>query len=263
VNAFEPDRVERFEAADGSALVLHLFIPDRTPTAALLLFHGGGWVSGAPFMFHPQARALAETGILTASASYRLVGSTAATPLDCMADAERADTAFRGLARDASAPALFVGGGSAGAQLALGLAMPPPDVEWTAKPYAGMVLFNPVLDVHGGSDGQLRALARDVLGVNDDQALAISPIHHVRAGMPAAVVFHGTADELVPIETARRFRDRTTGFGNRCELVEFSGEGHGFFNHRPEGNPAFDRTLELTEKFLHAQMAEPAAVLGF
>ncbi|WP_405913190.1 alpha/beta hydrolase [Streptomyces sp. NBC_00963] len=230
---------ETFAAADGTQLPLHVFAPQGEARAALLLFHGGGWMIGSPAMFFPQAKALAQAGILTASAGYRLIGAGADSPLDCMADTEIADHLFRTIAADAGLATISVGGGSAGGQLALSLAASP------ARHYDSLVLFNPALDAccEGAAIAQL-------LKVTPQQARAFSPLHHVRPGMPPAVMFHGTDDQLVPITLARRFRQLMTDTGTECELVEFPGVGHGFFNHDPNGNSAYHTVLARTQAYL-------------
>jgi len=241
-------RVERFVAADGETrLPIHVFVPATPPRAALLLFHGGGWMRGSPGMLVPHARRLAESGILAASAGYRLVRSGADSPADCLEDAGRADTVFRALATEAGVERVAIGGGSAGAQMALSLAMPPGGAG--AREYAGLVLFNPAVD-QCCTRGPIGALMRHRLRLTPERARAASPAHHVRSGVPPSLVFHGTRDRLVAIDKVRRFRDAMENAGNNCELVEFQGAGHGFFLSRPRGNPAFDRTVELTERFL-------------
>ena len=63
-------------------------------------------------------------------------------------------------------------------------------------------------------------------------------------------MFHGTDDVVVPLDSVRRFRDCMEEAGNRCELVEFAGAEHGFFNARPDGNPLYDETLARATQFL-------------
>jgi acetyl esterase len=233
------ERTETFAAADGTPLPLHVFTPQGEARAALLLFHGGGWMIGSPAMLFPQAKALAQAGVLTASAGYRLVGAGADSPLDCMADAENADRLFRTIAADAGLASIGVGGGSAGGQLALSLAASP------ARHYDSLVLFNPALDAC--CEG---AAVADLLKIPPQQARAFSPLHHVRPGMPPTIMFHGTDDQIVPITLAQRFRRLMTDTGTACELVEFPGAGHGFFNHDPNGNHAYDTVLERTRAHL-------------
>ncbi|MGC0318540.1 alpha/beta hydrolase [Kitasatospora acidiphila] len=242
----DAQRVETYTAADGTPLPLHVFTPVGAAKAAILLFHGGGWMAGSPAKFFPHAKALAQAGILTASAGYRLVGAGADTPLDCMTDAKRAEAAFRTVAANAGLTSISVGGGSAGGQLALSLAASPD------RQYDNLVLFNPALDACR-EDAPITKL----LNLSPEQARAISPLHHVRPCMPATVMFHGTDDQLVPIQLARKFRDLLAAAGNDCELIEFPGAEHGFFNFNENDNHTYDRVLELTQAFLLTQAARP------
>ncbi|KRA38639.1 MULTISPECIES: alpha/beta hydrolase [unclassified Nocardioides] len=247
--------VEHFLAADDATRVEMLVCsPVEPPHAALLLFHGGGWVGGKPEMLEPHARLLADAGVLVASAGYRLVGKGASSPADCLADAARADDLFREIASRAGLDHIAIGGGSAGAQLALALAMPPGGER--PRAYDGLVLLNPAVDMCCGR-GPVASLFRRKVGLTRDTARAVSPLHHVRSGAPRALVMHGTRDRIVPIGLARQFEDAMRAADNDCELVEFDGVGHGFFLPRPEGNPAFDRTAELIEKFLLTLTADP------
>ncbi len=83
-----------------------------------------------------------------------------------------------------------------------------------------------------------------------DELAQYSPVQFVRPGVPPTIMFHGTDDVVVPLDSVRRFRDCMEEAGNRCELVEFAGAEHGFFNARPDGNPLYDETLARATQFL-------------
>jgi dipeptidyl aminopeptidase/acylaminoacyl peptidase len=44
------------------------------------------------------------------------------------------------------------------------------------------------------------------------------------------LILHGDEDALVPITDSRDFCKRMVAVDNRCELIEYRGAGHGFFN---------------------------------
>lgn len=83
---------------------------------------------------------------------------------------------------------------------------------------------------------------------------ALSPIHHVSAGAPPCIIFHGMADDTVPYATAEVFAAEMKEAGVTCVLHGYEGEGHGFFNagRKPaEGNePALPQTLAQLDAFL-------------
>jgi acetyl esterase/lipase len=55
-----------------------------------------------------------------------------------------------------------------------------------------------------------------------------SPIERLPLGLPQLLV-HGDADDVVPIEIARRYAGRAAEAGDPCELVALTGVGH--FEH--------------------------------
>jgi len=79
-----------------------------------------------------------------------------------------------------------------------------------------------------------------------DRYREISPLEHVSANTPPTMIFHGTADTTTPIAGIRTFRDRMTKAGNTCQLEEFQGAGHGFFNFgRGNGNAYRETTAKM------------------
>jgi acetyl esterase len=74
----------------------------------------------------------------------------------------------------------------------------------------------------------------------------ISPAHHIKPHGPPTIIFHGRADTTVPFATAEAFTTRMKQVGNRCELVGYDGQAHGFFNREP----FLTRTLIAADKFL-------------
>ena len=104
-----------------------------------------------------------------------------------------------------------------------------------------LVLYNPVLDT--GSDR-----------MGEDWTI-ISPNHHIRAALPPAIVFHGTADKGVPYATAVSFQKLMTENGNLCVLMTSVGKGHSFFNGHyfleRNDNTYLNKTLYESHFFLN------------
>jgi acetyl esterase len=227
--------------------------PHPKPLPAIVFFFGGGWSSGSPTQFEPQSRYLAARGMIAIVADYRVKSRQGAKPADCVADAKacvrwvRANAARLGIDPER----LAVGGGSAGGHLAASVAtLPGLDVSKDDKTISclpnALVLFNPAtvlapfpgLDLKGFGAG----MDKDKFGCEPTE---ISPLHHVRKGLPPTIIFHGKADTTVPYPTVAKFAEVMQAAGNRCELVGYEGEKHGFFNQSK-----YAETLAATDDFL-------------
>ncbi len=245
-----------YQAADGSELPMLVFEPVEggRPGAGIVMFHGGALRSGSADGLAPHCRQLASRGIFAVSAGYRLLGQGAKSIDDCIADIRRAVEHFSGLAavRGLESSRLASGGSSAGGHLALVAAMIAPDVPFpmpTADVVAAaaVVALNPVVDLLAYSAEQRKFLEQDA-GIAAGRAVEYSPIEFVRPGNPPMLIQHGTHDEVVPIEQARRFRDAMVQAGNDCILLEYVGAGHAF--HYPGPAAYFDDVVDATAEFL-------------
>lgn len=253
----EGARVETYKTVGETKLNVWIFGPQAAPDAArpaIVFFFGGGWRAGSPQQFEPQCRHLAERGMVAITADYRVASRHGAKPVDCLADARSAIRWVRtNAARLGVDPGrIAAAGGSAGGHLAGGTAFieafddPAEDRGVSAAPNA-LVLFNPalVLAPLPGLDlaGFGTRVPADRLGTDPRK---LSPAHHVRPGGPPTIIFHGDADETVPIATAEAFAAAMRQAGNRCELVASEGQPHGFFNREPWRS----KTLAETDAFL-------------
>ena len=82
---------------------------------------------------------------------------------------------------------------------------------------------------------------------------ALSPIHHVKEGLPPTLIMHGKSDTTVPFVTVEAFTERMKKAGNRCELKGYDGKPHGFFN-----GVGFAETLAAADEFLMSLKYLPA-----
>jgi len=55
---------------------------------------------------------------------------------------------------------------------------------------------------------------------------ALSPVNHVRPGLPPFLLLHGDADESVPYEQSLTFQARLQTNGVRCDLITLPGAPH-------------------------------------
>ncbi len=217
-------------------LCAYVLKPARAAAAApaILFFFGGGWRTGTPSQFASQARYTASRGVVAFLVDYRTYRADGTTPFQAVEDARSAVRWVREKAVELGVdPSRIVAaGGSAGGHLAGAAAIlngpddPHDDLKISCRPDA-LVLFNPVVDTTP------RGYGAAFIGPENEK---LSLIDHIRSGLPPTIVFHGTSDRTVPIATIERFVSLMKSAGNRCELVRYSGAGHGFFNS-PEFRP--------------------------
>jgi len=259
----QPTRTMVFKQVKGVSLKAYIFQPEgHKPTdkrPAIVFFFGGGWVGGNPAQFFPQCKYLASRGMVAISAEYRVKNRHGVTPFECVADAKSAVRWVRANAGKLGVdPArIAAGGGSAGGHVAAStgtipdLDEPGEDKTVSSRPNA-MVLFNPALFLdleawkRAGVPADKIENIRKRFGGRDPRE--ISPFHHIRPGLPPTIIFHGENDTTVPIITIRRYVEAAKKAGNRCELVAFAGQGHGFFNFGR--GDAFRKTMERADRFL-------------
>jgi acetyl esterase/lipase len=222
---------------------------DLAPNAGapvLLQIHGGGWMIGEkhqqalPLMYHLAAR-----GWVCIAINYRL--SPKATWPDHLVDCKRALAWIREHVAEYGGDPEFVvaTGGSAGGHLTamMGLTANDPayqpgfeDVDTSVR---GMVPFYGVYDWTGAftskrhGDGLRDILERYIVKQPYADApevyAAASPINHVNADAPPALVVHGDLDTLAPIEQARAFATRLRDTSSQPVVyVELPGAHHAF-----------------------------------
>ncbi|MBL9189699.1 MAG: alpha/beta hydrolase [Opitutaceae bacterium] len=261
---FDGARAETYKTIGETKLSLHIFEPPadsafpKTNRPAIVFFFGGGWTSGSPAQFEPHCRALAARGMVAITADYRVASRHQVKPTACVADAKSALRYVRShAARLGIDPKrIAAGGGSAGGHLAAAIATlpdfdePTEDRKISSVPDA-LVLFNPALVLAEMEGLKLEGFGTRVpeerLGTTPKK---ISPAHHVKKGTPPAIIFHGKADTTVPYATAEAFARVMQAAGNRCELVGYEGQPHGFFNHGRGDGTSYRDTLARTDAFL-------------
>ncbi len=216
---------------------------EAASSPAIVFFFGGGWSAGTPEQFLPQARYLAARGMTAVVADYRVAARQQVRAVSCVEDAKSAVRWLRSHAAELGIDPqrICAAGGSAGGHIACctalieGLDAAGEDVAISSVPNA-LALFNPAVmlaplpgaELSESETQKLQSLASRT-GVDP---VLISPIHHVRPGMPPTVIFHGNADSTVSIATVAEFEKRMVDAGNRCELKRFAEAPHGFFNLR-------------------------------
>lgn len=214
---------------------------------ALVFFFGGGWVGGDPSHFELQAEYFASRGMVVFCPDYRTKSKYGTTPFESVKDAKSAIRYLKihGDEFGIDTARIVAGGGSAGGHLAACTAIignfndESDDLSISTRPMA-LVLFNPVVDTGKRGYGQEKLEGRE---------FELSPVHHITGGVAPTLIMHGKADTTVPYENVVRFKEAMKQQGNKCILVGYKHQKHGFFNYN-KSPKYFKRTMQKTESFL-------------
>ena len=251
--------------AGGEKLLLDVSVPaGQGPFPVAILVHGGGWSSGdkagsdqpgngrdISAWFAP----LTEARFAWFSINYRQAPKNRWPA--CFEDVQTAIRWVKAHAAtykgDPSHIVLF--GHSAGGHLVC-LAATVVDESIRVQAVVG---FAPVTDheqdlpVRQGLSPSLQKLLNRPMELNPEtlaQLRAISPLNHVRAGLPPFLLIHGDADQTVPIRQSRDFQARLLAAGVPCELMIIPGAGHGFLNWEQFSPDYTSRMVDWLKKTL-------------
>jgi acetyl esterase/lipase len=208
-------------------LQAELFLPkdrDKAPFPVVLLIHGGAWHKGDRSSMEKAGKLLARSGYAALSIDYRL-----APRFRYPAPVEDAQQALRWLAAHAGKYRLDmdrvgVWGYSAGAHLAALLAMQPPTTDVPALRV--VVAGSAPTDLRQSRQSSVRAF----LGAGPDEQPALyeeaSPLARVRPGLPAFLLYYGSADTLVAPEQSERLAAALKEAGVTVRSYRLDGADH-------------------------------------
>jgi acetyl esterase/lipase len=243
-----------YKKVHGTELKLQVFKPEnfdfQYSYPAIIFFFGGGWQTGTPQQFKPQAGYFASRGIISILADYRTESKNGVKPDECVKDAKAAIRYIRKNAAilNIDPDKIIASGGSAGGHLAAATALckgfnhTDDDLSIDERPNA-LVLFNPVIDNSKEGYGYERVT---------EFFPAISPLHNIIEGALPALILLGSKDKLVPVSVAKEYEKRMKEVGSRCEVIIYEGEGHGFFNYKKEKPEMYNHTLYDADVFLES-----------
>lgn len=199
------------------------------PLPAVLMIHGGGWNGGDRGQTASLSRRVAARGYVVVNATYRLVpGARFPAPLQ---DLQQALRWMRANAQTLGIDPQRIGawGYSAGAHLAALLGGLSPgdrlyDQGATLKAVVAGGIPADLRKFHGGT------LVPEFLGEKWSEGSVVfresSPAAYVTPGDPPVFLYHGTWDQLVPLDQATDYKAALDAAGVPNELYLMRGLGH-------------------------------------
>lgn len=217
--------------------LLDLFVPTGDgPFPTLLLLHGGGWISGDKSTFHDEAAYFASEGIASACIGYRLA-PLHPFPAACD-DVLNAVSYLRDNAKthNLDANSLISFGNSAGGHLSCiaGLKQSLSTGE-PAQIVNAAIAICPITDIRNPDVTQfpismsfLEQFMDCTFSQFPEKFAEASPLTHIHENAPPFLIFHGDADDIVPVEQSKNLFVQLNQAGVPAELHILENEGHSF-----------------------------------
>ncbi|MEK7692686.1 MAG: alpha/beta hydrolase [Chloroflexota bacterium] len=253
-----------FGRGGGRDLKCNVYMPPQHGSArpAVLLIHGGGWVSGDRSQLHGYGILLGRIGYVCVATEYRLAGE-AKWP----AQLHDVKAALRWMRANAERLGIDPGkisveGNSAGAHLSLMMAGTQNVAAFEGEGGNAGVRTDVAASVAFYAPAQLYAPGeppREELsflfgrGYALDTARDASPIEYASAAFPPTLLITGNKDELVPDEASFRMYRALTDAGAKAELHVYADAPHAF-----DATPDFGRqAAAIMALFLDRYVANP------
>jgi acetyl esterase/lipase len=238
-----------YKQIDTTKLFIEVYYPNHVDSSitypAMVFFFGGGWIGGERTHFINHAKYFSKRGLVCFLVDYRTESKNNTTPFESLKDANSAIRFIRKNASDFGVDTTKIAsGGSAGGHLAAATALintyneSTDDLTLSSIPNA-LVLFNPVIDNGPGGYGYERI---------GDEYKNFSPLHNIKKGAPPTIIFLGTNDMLIPVETAEYYKKVMGKIESRVDLLLYEGQAHGFFNYK--NLEYYKKTVIEADKFL-------------
>lgn len=212
------------------ALLADIYRPQGSgPFPSVLLIHGGAWKRGGRAQVASLAERIAARGYLVVNTTYRFAPKYP-WPAQ-LQDVQEALRWMRGAGASHGIDPERIGtfGYSAGAHLAalVGGAADDPPLGDPATRVRAVVAGGLPADLTKYQGGRL---IPNFMGSPREDRLAdylrASPVTHVSAGDPPVFLYHGSLDDLVPLDRATDYKARLDQAGVANELFILRGHGH-------------------------------------
>jgi acetyl esterase/lipase len=196
--------------------------PPNAPV--IVFFYGGTWETGSKADYLFVAQALAAKGAVVVVPDYRLYPQVT-FPAFLDDGAAAAAWTFRNIANyGGDAQAVFLAGHSAGAYIAIMLALDP---EYLKADGVAASRLAGAIGISGPYDF-LPIVRKDVKAIFEvvpDLAVT-QPIHYARADAPPLLLLHGDADTTVGPYNTHNLADRIRALGGQVETDFYPGADH-------------------------------------
>lgn len=219
--------------------IMDIYVPKSTKAMpAIIMIHGGGWVSGDKTLLDTESQFFAQNGYVVANIDYRL--STQTTnhyPLP-VNDVVSALTWLQTNAKtyQINSKAIAVLGTSVGGYYANELANTG-RVQALIDFYGPVDLTDPAL-LNGVTSGKSDSLyVQAYMGVSIVDNLLLyyqaSPINFVAKTNPPTLILQGTLDYTCPEAQSEEYYQKLQGLGVPSQLILVPNVGHGFLTSGP------------------------------
>jgi acetyl esterase/lipase len=226
---------------------------------ALIHIHGGGFTAGSKDGMADRIAPFVALGYVSIPVQYRLAGE-AKWPAQ-IEDVKAAIRWTRANAKSLGVDPERIGvvGYSAGGHLALFAAgtCNRPDFEGkngtpgVSTQLAACCAYYAVTEIRPRADGTANVLLAP--GSDEVAHRAASPLTYVAKGFPPTVIFHGTADVTVPLESSERLFKQFREAQVPAEFHAFEGVPHAF-----DSNPEFAKVAaRLSDFFIDRKVLHP------
>jgi acetyl esterase/lipase len=271
---------------------LDLYVPNGVKAGskapAVVWVHGGGWMRGdkAETSAKEICTTLANAGYVVASINYRIGAGSWPTNLR---DAKNAVRFLRSKASDygIDPDRIAIGGGSAGAHLAMMVAFTAGRVEfdpprYVEQPYDGVssavscvlnlsgptaLATREAVDADGKPTGKRRQPANSMeafgatvsySGGTVEFFVAASPVTYVKAKSPPVLILQGNRDSEVDPNQPKTLAAVLTQHHVPFEMKIIDGAGHGFDLESWRGQPLKEDLRPVALAFLAKHLGAPA-----
>jgi acetyl esterase/lipase len=252
----------QYATADGEALTLDVSAPDGDgPFPALMIIHGGGWEMHTNTVMEGMARYVTNRGYVVFNINYRVRPDVPMESIvgDCLGALLWIKD--HGAEYGADVERLAVTGDSAGGHLTamiVTMAGDPaftPTYQGTGEPDYSIAAACPSYGVFDmrmveAVPGYAKRTMGEKSKKDPERYQLLSPIFHVRAGLPPQLVIVGDRDPLYV--QSKDYVEALEKAGSPVEFWVHKGQPHAFLNEfwNENGTKGYDRIVEFLDKTL-------------